>query len=258
MSDDIFRMASSKRVPLIAVSILALIVAALALQKYFPLGALLGPKSPPETSSSAAPEGKSAGGASSGVLKPGAGAAPANAGNAPPPTPVKATPVKQAKIDESVNAVGSLLAVESVIIRPEIAGRVTKFHFDEGHVVAAGVPLVSIDPAELRAQLAQSTADVTLNKQRYDRSQDLNRQNFISRQALDEASSNLERASAAKQEVLAKLSKTEIRAPFKGVLGLRKISAGAYVKPGDDIVQLDDIGSLKMDFRVPERCICRN
>ena len=246
MSGEIIRGSRSKRVSLIAGSVLALIIALLIVQRYFPLGSLWGSK-PSSAPVSTAPEGKPGGGGASGNT-----AKPASAPGKTMATPVKAVTVKQAKMTEDINAVGTLLADEAVLIRPEIAGRVTKIHFTEGQVVAAGAALVSIDPAELRAQLAQSTADVALNKQRYDRANSLYRQNFISRQALDEASSNLERASAARQETLAKLSKTEIQAPFKGVLGLRKISAGAYVRPGDDIVTLEDTSSLKLDFRVPE------
>jgi membrane fusion protein, multidrug efflux system len=258
MSDtNILQVKQSRRVPLIAIGILLVVIAFLALQRFFPLGSFFGSK--PAGSGAPAAEAKPAGadkpqagdGKAQAQAKPAGGGATGMAGKMPP-TPVKVAQVKEAMMTDDVSAVGSVLAEESVVIRPEIAGRVTKIHFAEGQEVKAGAPLVSIDPAELRAQLAQTTADVTLNQQRYDRARDMHQQNFMSRQALDEASSNLARASAGKQEILARLAKTEIHAPFTGVLGLRKISAGAYVKPGDDIVGLEQIAAVKLDFRVPE------
>lgn len=262
-----FRTSSrSKRVPIIAGVLLLIIVAGLLLNRK--LGLFHGESGGDAMQANVAtglPKATSAGGganaaapaagkgADGGGKPPPAGAGGGAAGAPPkPPTPVKVARVKQAMMTDDVSAVGTLLAEESVVIRPEIAGRVTKIHFNEGQVVNANAPLVSIDPAELKAQLAQTAADMTLSKQRYDRAQNLFRQNFISRQALDEASSNLQKASAERQEILAKLQKTELRAPFKGVLGLRKISAGAYVRPGEDIVNLEDISAMKLDFRVPE------
>ena len=153
---------------------------------------------------------------------------------------------------DDVTAVGSLLAEESVVIRPEIAGRIVKIHFAEGQSINAGAPLVSMDTSDLRAKLAANDADVTVNRQRFDRVRNMAGQKFMSQQAVEEASSNLARAQALKQETMAQLAKAEIRAPFKGVLGLRKVSSGAYLKAGEDIVNLEDIGSLKLDFRVPE------
>jgi membrane fusion protein, multidrug efflux system len=244
----------SKRVSLIAGVLLVAIVGTLLIFKKFPLG---GSSPAPDAKPSAqaqvdkAQEKSAAGGEQAGGAKPAQAGAPGGA-KAPPPTPVRVAEVKQTVMTDDVSAVGNLLAEESVIVRPEIAGRISKIHFSEGQVVKDGAPLISIDPAELKGQLAQTVADVTLTDQRYKRSQNLFKQNFISRQALEEARSNFERAVAGREETLAKMSKTQVRAPFGGILGMRNISAGAYVKPGDDIVRLENISSVKLDFRIPE------
>ncbi|MDQ3262021.1 MAG: efflux RND transporter periplasmic adaptor subunit, partial [Pseudomonadota bacterium] len=170
----------------------------------------------------------------------------------PPGPPVKVAMVRESAVTDDVTAVGTLLADESVVIRPEIAGRIVKIHFSEGQPIAAGAALVSMDTSDLRAKLAANEADVTVNRQRFDRARNMFGQNFMSQQAVDEANSNLSRAMALKQETLAQLAKAEIRAPFAGTLGLRKVSNGAYLRAGDDIVALEDISALKLDFRVPE------
>jgi len=190
--------------------------------------------------------------------KPAASAAPAAAG-APKPMglPVKAVPVKIGRVDSEVSAVGSLIAAESVVIRPEIAGRVVALHFQEGQVVQKGAKLVSLDPSEYQAQLAATTADAKTETQRYERAKELLDQKFISQEALDVAKGNMDRALAKRQQDEVLLSKTMIVAPFAGMLGLRQVSPGAYVKAGDDVVRLENISYLKLDFRVPEMYLSR-
>jgi membrane fusion protein, multidrug efflux system len=171
--------------------------------------------------------------------------------------PVKVAAVKQGTVTLDATAVGSLLANEAVIIRPEIAGRVTSIHFDEGQRVAAGAKLLSLDAAEVQAQRAATEADLVWSQQRYDRADELYKKNFISSQALDEARSNLSRAKARVAEDEARMRKSEVLAPFAGTLGLRMVSPGAYVKAGDDIVRLEDLSVIKLDFRIPETYLAK-
>ncbi len=176
-------------------------------------------------------------------------------GGAPPGAkglPVKAVQVKVGSVALELSAVGTLLAEESVMIRPEIAGRIVAIHFKEGKPVATGARLVTIDSAEYQAQLAASSAEAKLNLQRMARAEELYRKGFISSQALDEARGNLDKTAARQSEDRARLAKTEIRAPFSGVMGLRQVSPGAYVQPGKDIARLENISAIKLDFRVPE------
>jgi membrane fusion protein (multidrug efflux system) len=166
--------------------------------------------------------------------------------------PVKAAPVRIGTVTQDVTAVGTLLANESVMIRPEVAGRVAAIHFNEGQAVAAGARLVELDAAEVRAQLEASRADERLMRQRAERATELFAKNYISQQALEDAREAYKKATAQRQENEARVAKTDIRAPFAGTVGLRQVSAGAYLKAGDDIVRLDKIDVMKLDFRVPE------
>ena len=181
---------------------------------------------------------------------------PKEAPKGPPPAmPVKAAAARIAPAIDEVSAVGTLRADEAVTIRPEIAGRVVEFRFSEGQAVARGSVLVKLDQAELAAVLASSTAQAQLDKARLERSEDLHKKSFISQQALDESRSNHARSLAKQHEDAARLAKTEMRASFAGVAGLRQVSEGQYVAAGTDIVRLEKIDQLKLDFRVPESFI---
>jgi membrane fusion protein (multidrug efflux system) len=112
--------------------------------------------------------------------------------------------------------------------------------------------LVQLDAAVPQAEVQQARANLTLAKTKYDRAVDLAKSNFISGQAKDEADNNLRISEASLQLAEAKLAKMEIRAPFAGIIGLRIVSLGDYVKEGADLVNLESIDPLKVDFRVPE------
>ncbi len=165
---------------------------------------------------------------------------------------MKAQPVKVDEVLSEVTAVGSLIAAESVVIRPELAGRVVDLPFREGQAVQKGAKLVVVDSSEYEAVLAQAKAEAKTETQRYERTIDLIKNKFVSQDAVDVAKGNMDRALARVQENEARLAKTTTYAPFSGTLGLRLISPGAYVKTGDDVVRLDNTSSLKLDFRVPE------
>jgi membrane fusion protein, multidrug efflux system len=175
-------------------------------------------------------------------------------GQQKPPTalPVKAVPAKLARALVETGAIGSLRADEAISIRPEIAGRIDRIAFDEGQTVKKGALLARLDAAETRALVESSKVQANLDKQRLDRAADLRKKGFISEQALDEARSNYARSVAKQREDEAKLAKSEIRAPFSGVAGLRQVSEGAFVAAGTDIARLEKIDQLKLDFRVPE------
>ena len=166
--------------------------------------------------------------------------------------PVRAVPVEVGKVSDEVTAVGSLLAEESVIIRPEIDGRIVGLHFQEGQAVAAGTRLVSIENSEFDAQAAAVRADLRTEEQRLSRTRELHQQNFISKDALDVQLGAVDRLKAHLAEAESRVAKSVIRAPFSGTVGLRMVSPGAYVKAGADIVRLESIGTIKADFRIPE------
>ena len=182
---------------------------------------------------------------------PAANAAPSKAG-APGEILVEAAGVSVERLPRSITTVGSLRSDETIVVRPEIAGRVASIAFKEGERVTAGSVLLSLDESVQRAELARAEANLALSKSKHDRALELREKGFISVQASDEAENNLRVAQADAQLSRARLAKTEIRAPFDGLIGLRQVSPGDYVKEGQDLVNLEKTDPLKMDFRVPE------
>ena len=165
---------------------------------------------------------------------------------------VEAIKVKSVRMAQGLTAVGSLRSDESVTIRPEVSGRISEFGFREGQRVAKGATLIRFDTSVQRAELDQAEANLGLSKSRLERSRDLFTKGFISAQARDEAESNFKVAQATVDLSQARLTKLEIKAPFSGIVGLRMVSIGDYVKDGQDIVNLEEIDPLKVDFRIPE------
>ena len=150
---------------------------------------------------------------------------------------------------------GSLRSDESTMIRPEVQGRVATLHFREGQAVKAGDLLVGLDDAIARAELAQARANLDLAEKSFARAQMLFKRGASNAQALDEASSQQQAARASLALSQARLDKTQIRAPYDGVLGLRLVSVGDYLSAGDDIVNLEVLDPLKLDFRVPQKAV---
>jgi membrane fusion protein (multidrug efflux system) len=165
---------------------------------------------------------------------------------------VEAGPVKLGSMRRQIEAVGSLRSNESVIVRPEISGRITEILFDEGQKVQKGTPLLRLDAAIARAQLEQAKASLVLSKANHERAEDLYRRGAGTQRARDEAVSKLRADEAAVSLAQATLDKATLVAPFDGIIGLRKVSVGDYVNPGQDLVNLENIEQLKVDFRVPE------
>jgi len=165
---------------------------------------------------------------------------------------VDATRVEKVTLARSADAVGSLSSENSVMLRPEITGRITAINFQEGVHVKQGQVLVELDSSVARAQLAQAQASLALVSSQYRRAKELTAQGFISAQAQDESASQLKVQQAAVALAKAQLEKTVITAPFDGVIGLRLVSTGDYVSPGADLVALESIDPLNVDFRIPE------
>jgi len=141
----------------------------------------------------------------------------------PRPMPVEAAPVARARAVREAETVGTLQADESVVIRAEIAGRLSAILFAEGQRVEEGDDLVNIDPAELDAQVRQSAASVELSRMNFDRARQLHAEKMISQQGYDEIATRLKESEANFALVQARLAKTRIRAPFSGRLGLRQV-----------------------------------
>lgn len=156
---------------------------------------------------------------------------------------------------DSVSAVGTLKSNESVVLRPEIAGRVTEIRFREGAPVGRGAVLLTLDASTQRAELQQAQANLALARANLLRTEELFEKKFVSARARDEASANMKVLEATLALAQARYDKTQIRAPFAGIVGIRDIAVGEYVRDGQELVNLEDIATLKADFRLPENLL---
>jgi membrane fusion protein, multidrug efflux system len=177
----------------------------------------------------------------------------APAAKAPPALPVEVVRVTPTTIKEDLQAVGSLQSNQSVILRPEVSGRIATIGFKDGHAVRKGQLLIGLDASLNDAEVAQARAEHDLALSNLKRSEDLARQKFISSSAQETAASNAQVSEARLRLAQARQSKMRIVAPFDGVAGIRNVSLGDYVKDGADLVNIEDVRVLKADFRLPER-----
>jgi membrane fusion protein, multidrug efflux system len=180
------------------------------------------------------------------------GKAPAK-GGAVAPTPVEVVQLKPTTVKEDLQAVGSLRSNESVILRPEVSGRIAQIGFKDGQIVRKGQLLVALDASLNEAEVAQAKAEYDLALSNLKRSEDLASRKFISSSAQETAASNAQVSEAKLKLAQARLSKMRIIAPFDGSVGIRSVSLGDYVKDGTDLVNVEDVRILKVDFRLPER-----
>lgn len=176
-------------------------------------------------------------------------------GGAPRGVPVELTTVESVSFPRGLSAIGSLRSDESTMVSAEVAGRVAEINFKEGQPVTKGQVLVRLDDDVAQAELAQAQANLALAQSRYDRSNRLQTAGFVSAEAREDAQNQLKLQEAAIKLAQAKLDKTTIEAPFDGVIGLRSVSIGEYVTPGQAIAPLEAVDTLKADFRLPERFI---
>lgn len=170
-----------------------------------------------------------------------------------PPMPVETAEVRVADSDRLLAAVGSLKSEESVIVTAEIAGRIEKIGFSEGGQSQKGNLLIQLDSAVLRAEFDRTIASRNLSKANYDRAEELLKDRAISAQERDEAYARWQLDEAGVRLAEAQLSKTRILSPFNGTLGLRLVSLGDYVQPGQPLVNLEAIEQLKVEFKIPEK-----
>jgi membrane fusion protein, multidrug efflux system len=167
--------------------------------------------------------------------------------------PVEVVAVAKRDLVESLSVVGSLAPNETAQIRAEISGAVRAVLFEECQQVRKGMVLLRVDDSELRAQLAQAEARFRLTELNLKRSEDLTQAKSMSQAEADRVRSEFASAQAELDLLRVRLAKTEIKAPFDGVVGARSISPGDYVTAATVITTLDDLSRLKVEFAVPER-----
>lgn len=166
---------------------------------------------------------------------------------------VEATKVRQMTMRDDAEAVGSLRSRRSVVLRPEISGRITQLNFSDGQRVRKGQLLVQLDDQLPRSQVQQSRAELSIARANHKRNQVLVAQGFISQRSVDESAANLEVAEAKLALAEATAQRLRIVAPFDGIAGIRGVNVGDYLKDGADIVNVEDLDVVYVDFRLPER-----
>jgi membrane fusion protein, multidrug efflux system len=173
------------------------------------------------------------------------------ASNKPPPAQISAAKVKSEAVPRFATGIGSVTAVHQVTINPEVGGRVTKIFFEPGATVKAGDPLVQLNDAPDRGDLANYEAQAHWAETTLQRSSQLAQRQFESREIVDQKQSQLDQARAQIIKTGALIDQKLIRAPFSGQLGTRQIEVGQYVTPGAKIVTLTDLSMLFVNFTLP-------
>ena len=166
---------------------------------------------------------------------------------------VEVAKVEIVRLTDDTQAVGSLRSRRGVVLRPEVSGRITQLNFTDGQRVKQGQVLVQFDDQLQLAQVQQSQAELSIALANQKRNQELVSQNFISRRSLDESSANLQVAQAKLSLANATAARLKILAPFNGIVGIRLVNVGDYLKDGADIVNIEDLDAIYVDFRLPER-----
>jgi membrane fusion protein (multidrug efflux system) len=192
------------------------------------------------------------------ILLAAAAAATAQGPGGPmPPTAVETTRPQVADLTETVSAVGTLRAAESIVVRPELAGRIERVHFEEGQRVDAGAPLFTLDASLVRAEVNEWEANVAQSRREAQRAAELVERKLAAQSDLDAKRAALAVDEARLSSAKARLAKTVIKAPFDGVAGLRMVSPGEYVEVGNELVTLTQLDPIKLDVRVPEMYVGR-
>jgi membrane fusion protein, multidrug efflux system len=181
--------------------------------------------------------------------------APAGGGKGKPSGPIAVNyyVAQSSRFSNNVYTTGKIGALNEVEIKPEVSGKVTAVYFREGEQVNKGEPLIKINDADLQAQWQKNKIQVKLAEEKLARLKKLLNLNGISQEEFDIQSNELESLRADQAFISAQLSKTNITAPFSGMIGLKNISEGAYVSPSMVIASLVQLKPVYVEFSVPEK-----
>ena len=168
------------------------------------------------------------------------------------PAYVSVAPVRSETVSQKLEALGNARANESVDISSKTSNVVTAIRFGDGQRVNRGQVLVQLDDAQTRADVAAAEAAVAESERLFNRSRELMATEALSKAQFDQLEATLKANRAKLASAQARLEDTVIRAPFSGRVGLRRVSVGTLISPGDVITTLDDTSVIKLDFTVPE------
>lgn len=160
-------------------------------------------------------------------------------------------------IEDRIFSSGTVEANEVVELSSEASGIITGIHFDEGRRVAKGRLLVKINDSELQAQKQRAEFRLNLAEQREERQRRLLERGGISQDDYDATLNELNVLRAEARLIDAQIDRTEIRAPFSGIVGLKYVSEGSYITPATRIASLQEVDPIKIDFSIPERYLTR-
>lgn len=184
---------------------------------------------------------------------PGAGGGGAAGPGQGGPAAVEVGKAEAVTLTDDVSAVGSLKASQGVMLRPEVSGRIARLGFTEGQRVKKGQLLLQLDDTLQLAQLKQAEAQASIARTNLTRSRELLGQGFVSQSAVDQNAAALQVAEAQVALAQAQLQRMKVYAPFDGTAGLKLVNVGDYVKDGADVVNIEDLNSLTVQFAIPER-----
>lgn len=174
-----------------------------------------------------------------------------------PATAVESVVVQPGELRATVRAVGTVLADASALLRAEVPGQVIGLHFDDGQEVAAGARLFSIEATVLEAEANEARANLEQSEAAYNRAKELIADKLVSDTDFDTARANYNVGMARLLSSEARLSKTVIRAPFDGFVGLRRINIGDYATIGQELVDVVKLDPLRVEFSVPETLLAQ-
>lgn len=177
----------------------------------------------------------------------------ASANFQPPPEAVTSIVAKEEHWPATASVIGTMEAVQGVEVSADLPGIVAKINFESGQYVQKGDVLVELDTRQERSQLAAQEAQRDLAQVNYARSQELLKQGVISRSDYDRATADHKQTQANVEETRATIERKTIRAPFSGVLGIRKVNLGQYLAAGAPIVPLQSLNPIYVDFGVPQQ-----
>lgn len=161
-------------------------------------------------------------------------------------------------VKDGIRGIGSLLPNEVVNIASELAGKVEKINFTEGEFVPRGTILVKLNDDDLQSQLARGEYQMKLTQEKLQRQKILLEKEAVSREEYDQVQTEFNVLQQDIEQIKIKIEKTEIKAPFNGIIGFRDISLGAYLQPGSKIATLVDIATLKLEFAISEKYATNN
>jgi multidrug efflux system membrane fusion protein len=167
--------------------------------------------------------------------------------------PVAAMVVRARDVPAALEAVGTLRAVQAVMLSPEVAGRVSEIHFEAGQQVEAGTLLVRLFDGPEEADRQAAEAKAAFAKVQFDRSRRLASTGAEPKELLEQNRSLYDQALAAVHQLEARILQKQVRAPFAGEIGIRRINLGQYLNPGDAVATLTALDSLYVDFALPQQ-----